>query len=112
MTLKRHITDTHMDITHFTYIARKYEGVLCRVGSVRQPDPVLAPCPDATPRDPMVALPIYQICQLRRLYHLFGYDPTARREAATAEGGEQTTDVLSGRPVAPVSFMYFACDYP
>jgi len=111
MALKRHITDTFMDTTHITYLARQYEGVPCRVGSVRQPDPDLASYPYATPRD-FVTLPIYQICQLRRLYHLFGYDPTAWREAVTAEEGEQTTDVFSGRPVAPVSFMYLACDYP
>ena len=111
MALKRHITDASMEGMHTAYLAQHYEGVPCRVGSVRQLAPALGPSP--FPSDGhLTDLRVSQVCQLRRLYHLFGYDPTTWREAVTAGEGEQTTGVLSGRPVAPVSFIDLVCDYP
>jgi len=111
MALKRHITHTHMEHTQIVYLARHYEGVPCRVGSVRQPAPVLGPLPVLSDRR-FTDLRVSQVCQLRRLYHLFGYDPTAWREAVTTEEGEQTMDMPPRCLVPPFSFMDLACDYP
>jgi len=110
--LKRHITDMTMGGMHITYFTRHYVGVPCRVGSVRQPAPVPGSSPAQSERH-FADLRVSQVCQLRKLYHLFGYDPTIWREAVTAaEEGEQTAGVSSGRSVTLAPFMYLGCDYP
>ena len=117
MALRRHITDTTREHVHITYLAQHYEGIPCRVGSVRQPAPVRGPLPTPSHRRD-TDLRVSQVCQLRRLYHLFGYDPATWREVVTteeatpAENGKQTSEVLPERSVAPVSFMDLGCDYP
>ena len=111
MALKRHIADTYMENTHLTHLARHYKGVSCRVGSIRQPAPALGPSPYPSSRD-LANLRVSQACKLRRLYHLFGYDPTTWRGAVTVEERDQTTGVLSRRPLEAVSIMYLGCDYP
>ena len=55
-------------------------------------------------------LDISQVCQLRRLYCLFGRDPTTREGAVTVkETGEETDLPLN---TTSESFMPWACDYP
>ena len=51
------------------------------------------------------------VCQVRRLYHLFGYDPATWKEVVAVEvDGE--TDLLPGCSVTPTPFVDWACDYP
>ena len=109
--LKRHITDTSTETTRITYLVGHYEGTPCRVGSVRQPAPALRVTPRLSPRH-FTDLRISQACQLRRLYLLFGYDPTTSEGVVVAREGEQVTDVSPGRSGVTVSFMDWACDYP
>ena len=56
-------------------------------------------------------LDISQVCQLRRLYCLFGRDPTTREGAVAVEDsvGEEMGLSLT---TTSVSFMPWACDYP
>ena len=49
-----------------------------------------------------------QVCQLRRLYCLFGRGPTGWEAVA----GEEEKGTDSSLTVAPVLFMDWACDYP
>ena len=53
-------------------------------------------------------------CRLRRLYHLFGYDPTTWREAFSTGDVGEGGDTSSERPVTPVKFtdLGWGCDYP
>ena len=108
--LRRHIVDTSMETTRIRYLLGHYEGTPCRMGSVRKPAPALRGAPRLSATY-FTNLRVSQVCQLRRLYHLFGYDPTTWVEAVTVEG-EQKMDAPPGRSVAPVSFMDLACDYP
>ena len=110
MALKRHITNVSSESTHIMYVVGHYEGTPCRVGSVQRPAPVLHVTPRLSHRH-FVDLRVSQVCQLRRFYQLFGYDPTTW-EAVTVEEGDQETGSPPGRSVAPVSFMDCACDYP
>jgi hypothetical protein len=59
---------------------------------------------------------VYQIlsqaCHSRRLYQLFGYDPTTWKEAVGVEEVDEKTNALSGCSEALLSFMDWACDYP
>jgi hypothetical protein len=57
-------------------------------------------------------LRLSQACQSRRLYQLFGYDPTTWKEAVGVEEVEEKTDVSSGCSVALLPLMDWACDYP
>jgi len=52
-----------------------------------------------------------QACQLRRLYQLFGYDPTTWEEAVAVGAGGKV-GVSSGHSVALAPLMDWACDYP
>ena len=60
-------------------------------------------------------LRVSRVCQLRRLYHLFGYDlamwkeEVAAGETVVVEGAGGETDVLPGHPV---QFADWVCDYP
>jgi len=70
-----------------------------------------------------IDLAVSRVCQLRRLYHLFGHGPTMWREAVVTEGMvvveeavasevDEEMDVSPGRLVTPVPFVDWACDYP
>ena len=53
-----------------------------------------------------------QVCQLRRLYQLFGYDPTTREGADEETGVPSGNSVASGDSVAPSALpMDWAYDY-
>ena len=111
MVLGRHITNTPMENMHINYLVGHYEGAPCRVGSVRRSTPALSVSRRLSPRH-FTDLRVSQACQLRRLYYLFGHDPTTREGAVTVGEEEQATDVSPGPPVASVSFTDLACDYP
>ena len=55
---------------------------------------------------------ISRACQLRRLYHLFEYDPTTWQEAVGVGGAEEKREALSGHSVTPDPFVGWECDYP
>jgi len=112
-TLKRHITDTTTEYKHLWFLVMHYEGPPCRMGSVKRPAPfVRPPWRLLSPMD-QIDLGVSRICQLRRLYHLFGYDLATRTEEVAAEAvvvevdGEM--DVSLRHPVPSVDW---ACDYP
>ena len=111
MALKRHIVDTSLMSLIIEYLPGHYEGVSCRVGSLRKPVPVLGPSPAPNHRR-LTDLRVSQVCQLKRLYHLFGHDPTTWRDVVTVGEEEEVTDVSPGRSVLPVSSMELGCDYP
>ena len=110
MALKRHITDMSTETTRIMYLVGHYEGTPLRVGSVRQSAPFSWGASQSSPRA-FTDLRVSQACQLRRLYHLFGYDPT-REDVDTVREGERMTDVSSGRLVSPAPFLDWTCDYP
>jgi len=67
--------------------------------------------PDFGSRDDTF-LYLSQACQLRRLYQLFGYDPTTWKDAvAVSEVGEKS-DASLRSSVALSPSMDWACDYP
>ena len=58
-------------------------------------------------------LRVAQVCRLRRLYHLFGYDPVTWEEAVAVEEVDEEMDTSSGQSVMiPVRLADCTCDYP
>jgi len=108
MLLKQHITDTSMEDTHINYLTAHYEGAPCRVGTVQTSGPALL-VSRLLSKYLFTDLRVSQVCQLRRLYHLFRYDPMTQENAVTVGEEERAMDVSLG---APVVFMDLACDYP
>ena len=102
--LSRHITDTTM---HNGSIRLSYGDSACGSSGF----PIFLPRVD---NDHCVS----RVCQLRRLYHLFGYDPTTWKEAvAVGEVEGESRGVSSGRSVpqvrvTPAQTVNWACDYP
>ena len=91
---------------------KRCEGPPFRVGRSRRP----ANLSDRTEEPPRreelwTDCVISQACQLRWLYHLFGYDPTTWQEAVGAEEDEKR-EVVSGRSLTPDPFIGWECDYP
>jgi len=109
-TLSRHITRKTMDVLHVDFLLTHYGGEPCRVGSVRQS----IPFGEAIPFGEVMrtALRVAQVCQLRRLYLLFGYDPVTWKEAVAVEEDNEGTGVLSVRLVTPTQSTDWTCDYP
>lgn len=110
--LSRHITDTTMEIMHMKFLLVHYQGQPCRVGSVQQ----LVPFERAVQwlsSQHFEDLRVAQVSQLRRLYHLFGYDPTTWKEAVGVEEADDAKmDVQSGPSVSRIRLTDWACDYP
>jgi len=113
-TLKRHLVGTNgtAEGDHLVFLLRGvgYEGYPCRVESVRHPVLVTK----QVEKKHLIDLRVSQVCQLRRLHHLFGYDLATWEEAVAIEETDEEMDVLSGRTVMimPVRSMDWACDYP
>jgi len=100
-TLSRHITRTTTEILHLNFLLTHYGGEPCRVGSVRQSllfGEVL-PFWEGMQRPEGLrhptALRVAQVCQLRRLYLLFGYDPVTWKDAVAVDEVDGKTDMLS-----------------
>jgi len=108
--LLQHAPDTTAGVSHMKFLLMRYRGPPCRVGSVRRPVQVMEGLRDFGTRD-YVDLHISWVCQLRRLYHLFGYDPVTWREIANVREEGEAKNAL-GQSVAPVQFVDWACDYP
>jgi len=117
-TLKRHIIDRTDQVL---YILKKHYGDSpCRMGCAKRH---ISSTPTPTDRDE-TDLAVSRVCQLRRLYHLFGHDPATWREAVVTEGKavaeevvaseevDEETNVPPGCLVTPVPFIDWACDYP
>lgn len=100
--LSRHITDTTMETRHAKFLLY-HRDPLCLVESIRHPVPVGRVVQPLEHRD-REDLRIAQACQLRRLYHLLGYDFITWKEAAVGEAGERV-DASPGRSVTPAQFM-------
>ena len=94
--------------------AAHYEGPPFRVGRSRRPSNISYFTEGGIPSQEewMADCVISQACQLRRLYHLFGYDPTTWQEIVGAGGADEKREVLSRHPVTPDPFVGWECDYP
>jgi len=109
--LSRHITNKTTETLHVEFLLTHYRGEPCRVGSVRQPVSIKQDEQEWTRRQ-IEDLRVAQVCRLRRLYHLFGYDPETWKEAVAADEVDEGMDILSAQPVTPTQFTNWACDYP
>jgi len=114
--LKRCIADTAPEFERFRFLTTRYEGSPHRIGGTQRPVP-LNRMPDRREFDSFLAdLRVSRACQLRMLYHLFGYGPMARKvvtgEGAVVTEADEEICVLLGRPVPLVPFVDWACDYP
>jgi len=109
VTLKRHITDRTMESSYTNPLVIGRHG-RSQVKEFIINSPVLKLEPDPWSRFRTFVC-LSQACQLRRLYQLFGYDPTTWKDAVAAEVDEKS-DVSSERSVALFPFMGWACDYP
>ena len=97
--LERHITSELPLQSH--YFEEHHRGPLCRAARVRS----LASS-DSLDWDKYLC--ISQVCRLRRLYFLFGRDPTKREE--TGVDGIEGMDLPFA--VTPFPSVDWACDYP
>ena len=92
--------------------AARYEGPPFRVGRSRRPSKLSywtggIPYKGEWETDRIVS----QACRLRRLYHLFGYDPTTWQEAVGVEEAGEERGVSLGRSVTPDLPIDWECDY-
>ena len=114
-TLKQHILDTDkkMEIKHMMFLLRHYRGPPCRVGSARSPVPIAEELEEFKPGY-LADLRVSQVCQLRRLYDLFGHNHfTWKEEEAVFVEVDKEREMLVGPPVViPAQFTEWACDYP
>jgi len=99
--LRLHIMDTTMSASH----TRPH--VVLQGESSRQMEGPLRPA-----YENWTELFVSRACQLRRLYHLFGYNPATWNEAI-ASGVGREMDLSSGRSVTrTMPLTDWACDYP
>ena len=99
--LERHITN---EIPLHSYFFEKRHGSpLCRTARIR-------PLASSNLLDQDAYLRISQVCQLKRLFRLFGRDPTTREGEVANEGVGKEMDLALA--VTPASFVDWACDYP
>ena len=100
--LKRHIVDTKrvIEVDHMAFLLRSidYQGSPCRVDGLRRPVTITGGVEEKY----FIDLRVSRVCQLRRLYHLFGYDPTTWEEAVGVEGvGEEMYAEPGGSVIIP-----------
>ena len=101
--LRRHVTDKTIGDVYADAFRRRHKRFLCRAVGARRSAP-----PGSLDRDAYFG--ISQVCQLKRLYCLFWYDPTSRE--VVVAGGEVDKGRNLPSAVAPVLFVDWACDYP
>ena len=104
-TLSRHI----MDAVTFRVRHRSHR---CRVEGVRLPVRIAEGVRTLDFEGYPTDLPLTQACRLRRLYQLFGCDPTTWEEVVAVERAGEGVDVSLGRSPNLVHFTNFGCDYP
>ena len=107
--LKRYIIDRTMESVYIDLLILGF----CRDSKVKDfvGLPVLRPQLDFWTRFDTF-LHLSQACQLRRLYQLFGCDPTTWEDTVAASEVDEKSDVSLGHSVALSPFMDWACDYP
>jgi hypothetical protein len=97
-TLSRHIMD---DPT-----SHRHRSLQCQVEGVRLPVRIAA-------EDDLT---LARVCQLRRLYQLFGCDPATWEEMVVVErvdeGVDEGVNASLGQSISPAHLMECACDYP
>ena len=118
--LKQRITDPTMEREHLSFLMTHYESSPCRIGSTKRSIPfTCSSWREPSPRD-WTDLCVSRVCQLRKLYHLFGYDLATWKEAAAADEmvvveeavvSEEVKemDMSSGRSVTLVPFADRTC---
>ena len=113
--LKQHTTAQPKQSRHMMFLTARYRTFSCRAGSALRPDPTSTPWLISGNRY-LADFHIAQVCQLRRLYHLFGYDPTTWEGAFMVETVEEERGMSSGLRAKPIPFIGpfidWACDYP
>jgi len=109
--LSWHITNKITEDKHVRFLLACYGDRSCQVGNVRPPVPIGQAVRKLRPRN-FEELRIAKACQLRRLYHLFGYDPVTWKEAVAMDEVNQEMDVLPVQLVRPIQFTDWGCDYP
>jgi len=109
-TLSRHIIDTAVEFEHLRFLLMHYHRPPCRMGRFRHPVPAEHAMGGFSPKG-FEDLRVAQACQLRKLYHLFGYDPTTWKEATGVKEVPEKVGAFSGRTVPPIPAGW-ACDYP
>ena len=110
VTLARHIIDTTVGYAYRRFIGTHHKKNPYRVGCIRRPVPVGLKL-TAWNTGSITDLRVSQVCQLRRLYYLVGYDPTTWGETVTTEEVDGETRALSGHPITPTSFTTWACNH-
>ena len=99
-TLKRHIIQNTSEGPHYT--TSHYELFPLRVGRSRRvsnPPSIPTGWTSREVEEWETDYVISQACQLKRLYHLFGHDPTTWQEAVGVEEVDEEGEVLSEHPV-------------
>lgn len=111
-TLSQHITDMTIEAPHSKFLTAKYGNTPCLA---KKPLLHQVQSYSRNHRD----LCISQVCQLRRLYYLFGFDSMIWKEAVAAtvevgsgEGSAGGIHISSGCSMMPIEFMDHVCDYP
>lgn len=84
----------------------------CRVEGVRLPVRIAEGVRTLDLEEYPTDLPLTQACRLRRLYQLFGCDPTTWEELIAVERPGEGVGALLERSPNPVHFAEFRCDYP
>jgi len=118
-TLKRCIINETEEEDHLRLLEKCYGDFPCRTGHAKRH---ISSMPTPVDRDE-TDLAVSRVCQLRRLYHLFGHDSVTWRktivtegmavvEAVASEEIDEEVGVSTGCIATPVPFVGWACDYP
>lgn len=113
--LSRHIEDRLAEHPIFAGLfTTGCPSTSCRVAGVRRPVRIHMRGEGFGGLSRLDVYKISQAYQLRRLYQLFGLDPTTWEEAIAAGKSDEPIGSSSegeGRPTLPVQFLGSACDY-
>ena len=109
--LSRHIK------RHSAYGSMGDQNTSCQVAGVRRPVHLHVGREGVSGTNGIGMRSISRACQLRRLYQLFGLDPTAWKEViATGKSNKKLSGGSNmegeGQPMPHVQFLYSTCDYP
>ena len=114
--LLRHIEGCPVEGLLFSRFRADHQNTSCRVAGVRRPVRIHTGWEQFSWISRMDLRKISLACQLRRLYHLFGFDPTTWKEIIAVEKPDEVSGGSDlegeGRSIPPVYFSDFVCDYP
>jgi hypothetical protein len=111
ITLRQHIINKAWEPMFFSFLSKRHWISPERVGGVQESIPK-SQLRGRSRNWYRTDFCLAQACQVRRFYHLFGYDPTTWEEAVAAEVDGKRDLLLSGRSVLPVSCVDWGRDYP